>query len=142
MDTRTDLHRIDSSSIEGKIMAGNRSLRSEVEKLVGPTRGRGACVRTIADGLEWSFGWSAPAAQRLRFLLDFGYLRHASVSTTSIYLHSDEVKRARQMSDVFAVRKRSRFDGSVLSRCQPHIRQRPQVVVAAFVSGFWGEARV
>ncbi|MBC8750094.1 hypothetical protein OKW43_000502 [Paraburkholderia sp. WC7.3g] len=28
-------------------MAGNRSLRSEVEKLVGPTRGRGACVRLL-----------------------------------------------------------------------------------------------
>jgi site-specific recombinase XerD len=31
-------------------------------------------------------------------------LRHASVSTTSIYLHSDEVKRARQMDAAFAVR--------------------------------------
>ncbi|MDN7868763.1 phage integrase family protein [Burkholderia multivorans] len=30
-------------------------------------------VRTIADALEWSYGWSLPAAQRLRFLLDFGY---------------------------------------------------------------------
>ncbi|MGF6408752.1 hypothetical protein OKW37_000422 [Paraburkholderia sp. MM5482-R2] len=47
MDARTDLHSIDLSYIEGKIMAGNRSLRSEVEKLVGPTRGRGACVRLL-----------------------------------------------------------------------------------------------
>lgn len=30
-------------------------------------------------------------------------LRHASVSTTSIYLHSDEVKRARQMDAAFAL---------------------------------------
>ncbi|WP_069263876.1 phage integrase family protein [Paraburkholderia nodosa] len=30
-------------------------------------------VRMIADALEWSYGWSLPAAQRLRFLLDFGY---------------------------------------------------------------------
>ncbi|ARK62127.1 site-specific integrase [Burkholderia pseudomallei] len=30
-------------------------------------------VRAIADGLEWSHGWTVPAAQRLRFLLDFGY---------------------------------------------------------------------
>ncbi len=30
-------------------------------------------------------------------------LRHASVSTTSIYLHSDEVKRARQMDAAFGV---------------------------------------
>jgi site-specific recombinase XerD len=30
-------------------------------------------IRTVADALEWSHGWSAPAAQRLRFTLDFGY---------------------------------------------------------------------
>jgi site-specific recombinase XerD len=28
-------------------------------------------------------------------------LRHASVSTTSVYLHTDQVKRARQMRDAF-----------------------------------------
>jgi site-specific recombinase XerD len=32
-------------------------------------------------------------------------LRHASVSTTSIYLHSDEVKRARQIGDAFSGRR-------------------------------------
>jgi site-specific recombinase XerD len=37
------------------------------------TEGEWALVRTIADGLEWSYGWAAPAAQRLRFVLDFGY---------------------------------------------------------------------
>jgi site-specific recombinase XerD len=46
------------------------------------TEGEWALVRTIADGLEYpdatasgaaSSGWSKPAAQRLRFLLDFGY---------------------------------------------------------------------
>lgn len=31
-------------------------------------------------------------------------LRHASVSTTSIYLHSDEVKRARQIGEAFTRR--------------------------------------
>lgn len=36
------------------------------------TEGEWLLVRTIADGLEWSYDWSAPAAQRLRFLLDFG----------------------------------------------------------------------
>ncbi|WP_157269694.1 site-specific integrase [Azohydromonas aeria] len=30
-------------------------------------------LRVVADGLEWSYGWSAPAAQRLRFVLDFAY---------------------------------------------------------------------
>jgi site-specific recombinase XerD len=37
------------------------------------SEGEWALVRTMADALEWSHGWSAPAAQRLRFLLDFGY---------------------------------------------------------------------
>jgi site-specific recombinase XerD len=37
------------------------------------TQGEWAIVRTIADGLEWSYGWQAPAAQRLRFILDFAY---------------------------------------------------------------------
>jgi len=32
-------------------------------------------------------------------------LRHASVSTTSIYLHSDEIKRARQLGEAFGARK-------------------------------------
>ena len=31
-------------------------------------------------------------------------LRHASISTTSIYLHGDEVKRARQMGEAFLAR--------------------------------------
>ena len=30
-------------------------------------------ARVVAKGLEWSYGWSAPAAQRLRFVLDFAY---------------------------------------------------------------------
>jgi len=32
-------------------------------------------------------------------------LRHSSVATTSIYLHTDEVKRARQMGNAFAPRQ-------------------------------------
>jgi site-specific recombinase XerD len=37
------------------------------------TEGEWMLIRAIADGLEWSYGWSAEAAQRLRFVLDFGY---------------------------------------------------------------------
>ncbi len=37
------------------------------------TDGEWALLRAMADGLEWSYGWTAPAARRLRFLLDFGY---------------------------------------------------------------------
>ena len=31
-------------------------------------------------------------------------LRHASISTTSIYLHADDLKRARQLSAAFSPR--------------------------------------
>jgi len=31
-------------------------------------------------------------------------LRHASIATTSVYLHSDEIKRARPMGAAFAAR--------------------------------------
>ncbi|WP_205182400.1 site-specific integrase [Burkholderia sp. LMG 13014] len=37
------------------------------------TEGEWLLVRTLANGLEWSYGWEAPAAQRLRFVLDFAY---------------------------------------------------------------------
>lgn len=37
------------------------------------TAGEWTWIRTVANALEWSHGWSEPAAQRLRFALDFGY---------------------------------------------------------------------
>ena len=37
------------------------------------SEGEWMLTRSIADGLEWSYGWEAPAAQRLRFILDFTY---------------------------------------------------------------------
>jgi site-specific recombinase XerC len=44
------------------------------------TEGEWLLVRTVADGLEWSYGWQAPAAQRLRFVLDFAYATGLRVS--------------------------------------------------------------
>lgn len=35
--------------------------------------GEWSLIQTIAEGLEWSYGWQTPAAQRLRFVLDFAY---------------------------------------------------------------------
>ena len=35
--------------------------------------GEWALLRTVADALEWSYGWKPPAAHRLRFVLDFAY---------------------------------------------------------------------
>jgi site-specific recombinase XerD len=37
------------------------------------SEGEWALLRTVADGLEWSYGWDSAAAQRLRFVLDFAY---------------------------------------------------------------------
>ncbi|CAG2138080.1 Tyrosine recombinase XerC [Cupriavidus campinensis] len=37
------------------------------------SEGEWMITRSIADGLEWSYGWDAAAAQRLRFILDFTY---------------------------------------------------------------------
>jgi len=35
--------------------------------------GEWSMIQTIAEGLEWSYDWEPPAAQRLRFMLDFAY---------------------------------------------------------------------
>ncbi|MGA3889296.1 phage integrase family protein [Ralstonia nicotianae] len=51
------------------------------------SEGEWALVRTIADGLEWSYGWAVPAAQRLRFVLDFSYatgLRASELVTSKL----------------------------------------------------------
>jgi len=37
------------------------------------SEGEWAIIRSMANGLEWSYGWQVPAAQRLRFMLDFAY---------------------------------------------------------------------
>jgi site-specific recombinase XerD len=37
------------------------------------SEGEWALLRTVANGLEWSYGWEPAAAQRLHFVLDFAY---------------------------------------------------------------------
>ncbi|CAM2198507.1 Tyrosine-type recombinase/integrase (plasmid) [Paraburkholderia kururiensis] len=60
----------------------------------GFSEGEWLLIRAVADGLEWSGGWSPPAARRLRFLLDFGYatgLRASElVGATLGHIHRDE----------------------------------------------------
>ena len=46
----------------------------------GFSEGEWAVIRAVADGLEWSYGWQVPAAQRLRFVLDFAYATGLRVS--------------------------------------------------------------
>ncbi|WP_374618271.1 phage integrase family protein [Pandoraea sp.] len=54
-----------------KVRGGARRASIDASHVFG--EGEWLLVRTIADGLEWSYGWEAPAAQRLRFVLDFAY---------------------------------------------------------------------
>lgn len=54
-----------------KVRGSSRTAHLDVSHVF--TDGEWELVRTIADGLEWSYGWEAPAAQRLRFVLDFAY---------------------------------------------------------------------
>ncbi|CAM2157951.1 hypothetical protein PT2222_480009 [Paraburkholderia tropica] len=59
------------------------------------TEGEWLLTRTIANGLEWSYGWQAPAAQRLRFMLDFGYATGLRISElTDATLRNVEVDAA------------------------------------------------
>jgi site-specific recombinase XerD len=44
------------------------------------SEGEWAIIRAVADGLEWSYGWQVPAAQRMRFVLDFAYATGLRVS--------------------------------------------------------------
>jgi site-specific recombinase XerD len=46
----------------------------------GFTEGEWLLVRAIAEGLEWSYHWTGPAAQRMRFMLDFSYATGLRVS--------------------------------------------------------------
>ncbi len=56
-------------------------------------QGEWSLIRVIAEGLEWSYGWSKEAAQRLRFLLDFCYATGLRASEfTNAVLGNLEVK--------------------------------------------------
>ena len=37
------------------------------------SEGEWSMIQTVAEGLEWAYGWTPGAAQRLRFMLDFAY---------------------------------------------------------------------
>jgi len=61
-----------------KVRGSQRAMA--VETTHAFTEGEWLLVRTIANGLEWSYGWQAAAAQRLRFVLDFGYATGLRIS--------------------------------------------------------------
>ena len=61
------------------------------------SEGEWKLMRTVAEGLEWSYGWQPSAAQRLRFLIDFSYstglrageLVHAALGSIEVDAHGD-----------------------------------------------------
>ena len=61
-----------------KVKGANRSNAMEISHTF--TSGEWQLIRSIADGLEWSYSWGEAAAQRLRFILDFSYATGLRVS--------------------------------------------------------------
>lgn len=54
-----------------KVKGAKRASAMEISHTF--TSGEWQLIRSIADGLEWSYDWQEKAAQRLRFILDFAY---------------------------------------------------------------------
>ena len=54
-----------------KVRGGARSTPMDEGRVF--SEGEWAVIRAVANGLEWSYDWDLPAAQRLRFVLDFSY---------------------------------------------------------------------
>jgi site-specific recombinase XerD len=53
-----------------KVRGGTASSPADAGRVF--TQAEWRLIRVVADGLEWSYGWSKDAAHRLRFVLDFG----------------------------------------------------------------------
>ena len=74
-----------------KVRGSSRSTPLDATRVF--SEGEWMLIRAVAEGLEWSYGWEVPAAQRLRFLLDFAYstgLRaHELVGATLGSIESD-----------------------------------------------------
>ncbi|MBT2304536.1 tyrosine-type recombinase/integrase [Variovorax paradoxus] len=61
-----------------KVRGADRSQGQAVMRVF--SEGEWATMQSIAEGLEWSYGWEAHAAQRLRFVLDFAYATGLRIS--------------------------------------------------------------
>ena len=72
------------------------------ENLPKPERALAAKLRTASPHWMRHTHASHALARGAELLTVRDNLRHASIATTSIYLHSEDVKRARQLSHAFA----------------------------------------
>ena len=76
-----------------KVRGGARAADLDASRAFA--EGEWLLVRTIANGLEWSYGWSSSAAERLRFLLDFGFATGLRASELVAATLGDIVTNAR-----------------------------------------------
>ena len=61
-----------------KVRGANRSENDAVMRVF--TESEWATIQSVAEGLEWGYGWEVRAAQRLRFVLDFAYATGLRIS--------------------------------------------------------------
>ena len=61
-----------------KVRDASRSESTAVTRVF--SEGEWALIQAVAQGLEWGHGWDVPAAQRLRFVLDFAYATGLRIS--------------------------------------------------------------
>lgn len=54
-----------------KIRGASRDPSQQAQRVF--SQGEWSLIQTVAEGLEWSYGWKTAAAQRLRFVIDFAY---------------------------------------------------------------------
>lgn len=54
-----------------KIRGATRDPSQQAQRVFSD--GEWSLIQTVAEGLEWSYGWEATAAHRLRFVIDFAY---------------------------------------------------------------------
>ncbi|VTY36545.1 Tyrosine recombinase XerD [Xylophilus ampelinus] len=61
-----------------KVHGASRSESTAITRVF--SEGEWSLVQAVANGLEWGHHWDAPAAQRLRFVLDFAYATGLRIS--------------------------------------------------------------
>ena len=107
-DVSLELHPGEVVGLLGPNGAGKTTTFHLITGLLRPDSGAvlldGEAVQTLPmpQRARQGIGYLPQEPSVFRQLTVRDNLRHASVSTTSTYLHGDEVKRARQLEGVFA----------------------------------------
>lgn len=68
-----------------KVRGGSRAIALTASRYFA--KGEWSMIQTVAEGLEWSYGWGVDAAHRLRLIVDFAYatgLRNSELVNASL----------------------------------------------------------